>query len=162
MINLALELARQAQNLSAPNPAVGCVLVSPGGEVIGQGHTQAVGGAHAEVMALRDAAARGHASAGATAYVTLEPCAHQGRTGPCCDALISAGIARVIASVADPNPLVAGRGFERLRAAGYPATVRAYRVAEELRYDVNVAGLATAEDAARLESALRAAGYLTR
>ena len=125
MINLALELARQAQNLSAPNPAVGCVLVSAGGEVIGQGHTQAVGGAHAEVMALRDAAARGHASAGATAYVTLEPCAHQGRTGPCCDALISAGIARVIASVADPNPLVAGRGFERLRAAGIEVEVGA-------------------------------------
>jgi diaminohydroxyphosphoribosylaminopyrimidine deaminase/5-amino-6-(5-phosphoribosylamino)uracil reductase len=125
VINLALELARQAQNLSAPNPAVGCVLVSAGGEVIGQGHTQAVGGAHAEVMALRDAAARGHASAGATAYVTLEPCAHQGRTGPCCDALISAGIARVIASVADPNPLVAGRGFERLRAAGIEVEVGA-------------------------------------
>ena len=125
MINLALELARQAQNLSAPNPAVGCVLVSAGGEVIGQGHTQAVGGAHAEVMALRDAAARGHASAGATAYVTLEPCAHQGRTGPCCDALISAGIARVIASVADPNPLVAGRGFERLRAAGIEVEIGA-------------------------------------
>ena len=125
MINLALELARQAQNLSAPNPAVGCVLVSAGGEVIGQGHTQAVGGAHAEVMALRDATARGQASAGATAYVTLEPCAHQGRTGPCCDALICAGITRVFASIADPNPLVAGRGFERLRAAGIEVEIGA-------------------------------------
>lgn len=123
VIQLALELARQAQNLSAPNPAVGCVLVSASGEVIGQGHTQAVGSAHAEVMALRDAAARGHATAGATAYVTLEPCSHQGRTGPCCDALVSAGIARVVAAIADPNPLVAGQGFERLRAAGIEVEV---------------------------------------
>jgi diaminohydroxyphosphoribosylaminopyrimidine deaminase/5-amino-6-(5-phosphoribosylamino)uracil reductase len=123
VINLALELARQAQNLSAPNPAVGCVLVSAGGEVIGQGHTQAVGGAHAEVMALRDAAARGHASAGATAYVTLEPCAHQGRTGPCCEALIAAGVARVVASLVDPNPRVAGQGLARLRAAGVQVEV---------------------------------------
>lgn len=118
MIQQALQLARQAQTLSAPNPAVGCVLVSATGQVIGQGHTQAVGGPHAEVMALRDAASRGHATAGATAYVTLEPCAHQGRTGPCCDALVAAGIAKVVASLQDPNPLVAGEGFARLRAAG--------------------------------------------
>jgi diaminohydroxyphosphoribosylaminopyrimidine deaminase/5-amino-6-(5-phosphoribosylamino)uracil reductase len=117
-MNLALQLAQQAQNHTAPNPAVGCVLVSAYGEVIGQGQTQAVGSAHAEVMALRDAASRGHATAGATAYVTLEPCAHQGRTGPCCDALIAAGIAKVVASIADPNPLVSGQGFDRLRAAG--------------------------------------------
>jgi diaminohydroxyphosphoribosylaminopyrimidine deaminase/5-amino-6-(5-phosphoribosylamino)uracil reductase len=123
VIHLALELARQAQNLSAPNPAVGCVLVSPSGELIGQGHTQAVGSAHAEVMALRDAAARGHATTGATAYVTLEPCSHQGRTGPCCNALVSAGIAKVVAAIADPNPLVAGQGFERLRAAGIQVEV---------------------------------------
>lgn len=118
MIQQALQLALRAQTLSAPNPAVGCVLVSAAGEVIGEGHTQAVGGAHAEVMALRDAANRGHAVAGATAYVTLEPCAHQGRTGPCCDALVAAGISKVVASLEDPNPLVAGRGFARLRAAG--------------------------------------------
>ena len=99
------------------------MLVSASGEVIGQGHTQAVGSAHAEVMALRDAAARGHATAGATAYVTLEPCSHQGRTGPCCDALVSAGIAKVVAAIADPNPLVAGQGFERLRAAGIDVEV---------------------------------------
>ncbi len=118
MINLALQLAKQAQNQTSPNPAVGCVLVSPAGDVIGQGQTQAVGSAHAEVMALRDATNRGHAVTGATAYVTLEPCSHQGRTGPCCDALIAAGIAKVVASIADPNPLVSGQGFERLRAAG--------------------------------------------
>ena len=118
MINLALQLAQQAQNQTSPNPAVGCVLVSAAGNIIGQGQTQAVGSAHAEVMALRDAANRGHDTKGATAYVTLEPCSHQGRTGPCCDALITAGVARVVASIADPNPLVSGQGFERLRAAG--------------------------------------------
>jgi diaminohydroxyphosphoribosylaminopyrimidine deaminase / 5-amino-6-(5-phosphoribosylamino)uracil reductase len=115
----ALALARQAIGLSEPNPRVGCVLVSPAGDrILGQGHTQAAGGAHAEIMALRDAAASGHSVAGATAYVTLEPCAHHGRTGPCCDALAAAGIAKVVAAVEDPNPLVAGQGFARLRAAG--------------------------------------------
>jgi diaminohydroxyphosphoribosylaminopyrimidine deaminase/5-amino-6-(5-phosphoribosylamino)uracil reductase len=118
VINLALQLAKQAQNLTSPNPAVGCVLVSAQGDVIGQGHTQAAGSAHAEVMALRDAASRGHAVTGATAFVTLEPCSHHGRTGPCCDAWIAAGIAKVVAAIADPNPLVSGQGFERLRAAG--------------------------------------------
>ena len=117
-MKLALQLALQAQNQTAPNPAVGCVLVSTQGEVIGQGQTQAAGSAHAEVVALRDAASRGHDVSGATAYVSLEPCSHQGRTGPCCDALIAAGIAKVVASIADPNPLVSGQGFERLRAAG--------------------------------------------
>lgn len=125
MIQLALQLARQAQTLSAPNPAVGCVLVSAAGQIIGQGHTQAVGGPHAEVMALRDAAKHGHATAGATAYVTLEPCAHQGRTGPCCDALVAAGVVKVVASLQDPNPLVAGEGFARLRAAGIVVEVGA-------------------------------------
>lgn len=117
-MRLALDLAARSRALSAPNPAVGCVLVGAGGQVVGQGHTQAVGQAHAEVMALRDAAARGHAVVGATAYVTLEPCAHQGRTGPCCDALVAAGVGRVVASIEDPNPRVAGQGFARLRAAG--------------------------------------------
>ncbi|MBX9818715.1 MAG: bifunctional diaminohydroxyphosphoribosylaminopyrimidine deaminase/5-amino-6-(5-phosphoribosylamino)uracil reductase RibD, partial [Burkholderiaceae bacterium] len=88
------------------------------GRLIGQGHTQRAGGPHAEVMALRDAAAQGHSVVGATAYVTLEPCSHQGRTGPCCDALIAAGIKKVVATNLDPNPLVAGQGFARLRAAG--------------------------------------------
>jgi diaminohydroxyphosphoribosylaminopyrimidine deaminase / 5-amino-6-(5-phosphoribosylamino)uracil reductase len=115
----ALALARQAVGLSEPNPRVGCVIVSATGEkVLGEGHTQAAGDAHAEIMALRDAAANGHSVAGATAYVTLEPCAHHGRTGPCCDALAAAGIGKVVAAVQDPNPLVAGQGFARLRAAG--------------------------------------------
>ena len=105
------------------NPAVGCVIAAPDGTVLGRGRTQAVGGPHAEVMALRDATAQGHATAGATAYVTLEPCSHHGRTGPCCDALIAAGIRQVVASLADPNPRVAGQGFERLRAAGVQVEV---------------------------------------
>ena len=114
----ALELARQARLDCPPNPAVGCVIAGADGTVLGQGHTQPVGHAHAEVMALRDAAQRGHSVTGATAYVTLEPCSHQGRTGPCSDALIAAGIGRVVASVQDPNPKVGGAGFARLRAAG--------------------------------------------
>lgn len=122
-ITQALELAAQALFLSNPNPRVGCVITAADGRVLGCGFTQQAGGPHAEVMALRDAAAQGHAVRGATAWVTLEPCAHQGRTGPCCDALIAAGIARVVASIADPNPLVAGQGFARLRAAGVQVEV---------------------------------------
>lgn len=114
----ALDLARQALFLSNPNPRVGCVLVSAQGEVIGQGFTQQAGGPHAEIMALRDAAAQGHDTRGATAFVTLEPCSHTGRTGPCCNALIDAGIAKVVGATLDPNPQVAGQGFARLRAAG--------------------------------------------
>ena len=119
----ALDLAEQALWLTSPNPRVGCVLTDAGGRVLGRGHTQRVGGPHAEVMALRDAQARGHALQGATAWVTLEPCAHQGRTGPCCDALIHAGVARVVALLTDPNPRVAGQGFARLRAAGVQVEV---------------------------------------
>ena len=114
----AIELARAAIGLTDPNPRVGCVLVAPDGRVIGRGHTQQVGGPHAEVMALRDALARGESARGATAHVTLEPCAHHGRTPPCCDALIEAGVARVVMALEDPFPLVAGQGAARLRAAG--------------------------------------------
>lgn len=118
MMNKALGLAAQALFVSNPNPRVGCVLVAPDGREIGCGHTQQAGGAHAEVMALRSAQEAGHSTRGATAFVTLEPCAHQGRTGPCCDALVAAGIGKVVASLTDPNPVVAGQGFARLRAAG--------------------------------------------
>lgn len=122
-ITQALGLAAQALFLSSPNPRVGCVIATPGGQVLGQGFTQQAGGPHAEVVALRDAAARGGDVRGATAFVTLEPCSHHGRTGPCCDALVQAGIARVVASIADPNPLVAGQGFARLRTAGVEVEV---------------------------------------
>jgi diaminohydroxyphosphoribosylaminopyrimidine deaminase/5-amino-6-(5-phosphoribosylamino)uracil reductase len=120
----ALALAQQAVGLSEPNPRVGCVIVAADGHaVLGEGHTQQRGGPHAEVMALRAAAAAGRSVAGATAYVTLEPCSHHGRTGPCCDALAAAGIGRVVAALSDPNPLVAGGGFARLRAAGIEVQV---------------------------------------
>ncbi|WP_295960773.1 bifunctional diaminohydroxyphosphoribosylaminopyrimidine deaminase/5-amino-6-(5-phosphoribosylamino)uracil reductase RibD [Rhodoferax sp.] len=122
-IALALSLARSALYITPPNPRVGCVLTNADGLIIGQGHTQRAGGPHAEVMALRYAAAKGHSTQGATAYVTLEPCSHHGRTGPCCDALVAAGIRKVVASIADPNPLVAGNGFARLRAAGIEVEV---------------------------------------
>ncbi len=114
----ALQLAHQALWLTSPNPRVGCVITQPDGTLLGEGHTQRAGGPHAEIMALRDAAQRGHSVQGATAWVTLEPCAHQGRTGPCCDALAAAGIARVVTAMTDPNPQVAGQGLQRLAAAG--------------------------------------------
>jgi diaminohydroxyphosphoribosylaminopyrimidine deaminase / 5-amino-6-(5-phosphoribosylamino)uracil reductase len=114
----ALHEAARALGLSNPNPRVGCVITDQNDRLIGQGHTQQAGGPHAEIMALRDAQTRGTSVVGATAYVTLEPCSHHGRTPPCCDALIAAGIAKVVVATTDPNPLVAGRGLERLRAAG--------------------------------------------
>jgi diaminohydroxyphosphoribosylaminopyrimidine deaminase/5-amino-6-(5-phosphoribosylamino)uracil reductase len=116
---LTLALAEQAVGLSDPNPRVGCLIVSAdGATVLGQGHTQAAGGPHAEVMALRDAQARGADVRGATVYVTLEPCAHHGRTPPCCDALVAAGVGRVEIAAGDPNPLVNGQGAARIAAAG--------------------------------------------
>ena len=123
VITALLALSAQAQSIASPNPAVGCILLDAAGNTLGQGHTQPVGGPHAEVMALRDAAALGHDLRGATAYVTLEPCSHHGRTPPCCDALIAAGIKKVVVSVVDPNPLVAGQGIARLRAAGIEVEV---------------------------------------
>jgi diaminohydroxyphosphoribosylaminopyrimidine deaminase/5-amino-6-(5-phosphoribosylamino)uracil reductase len=102
---------------------VGCLLVGEGGRVVAEGSTQHVGGAHAEIAALRSARAAGAETRGATAYVTLEPCSHHGRTPPCCDALIEAGVARVVIAIQDPNPLVAGRGIERLRSAGIEVEV---------------------------------------
>jgi diaminohydroxyphosphoribosylaminopyrimidine deaminase / 5-amino-6-(5-phosphoribosylamino)uracil reductase len=114
----ALALAQQAMGLSEPNPRVGCVIADSDGRVLGTGFTQQAGGAHAETAALAAAHDAGHDVRGATAWVSLEPCAHHGRTPPCCDALIAAGIARVVVAVEDPNPLVAGQGVARLRAAG--------------------------------------------
>ncbi len=119
----ALNLAREALFLTSPNPRVGCVIVDTHNQVLGSGHTQRAGEAHAEVMALRDAQAKNNDVKGATAYVTLEPCSHQGRTGPCCDALVQAGIGRVVVAEGDPNPLVSGQGIARLRAAGVQVDV---------------------------------------
>ncbi len=110
----ALRLARRGLGSTDPNPTVGCVLVRDG-EVVGEGWTAPVGGPHAERAAL---AAAGHRARGATAYVTLEPCCHQGRTGPCTAALIDAGVARVVCAIGDPNPLVNGAGLRALGEAG--------------------------------------------
>ena len=114
----ALAEAQTAVGVCEPNPRVGCVIGDASGQVLGRGATQAVGGPHAEIMALRDAQANGHSVVGATAWVTLEPCAHHGRTPPCCDALVAAGIGRVVIGGRDPNPKVDGAGAARLRAAG--------------------------------------------
>ncbi|SAI72906.1 riboflavin biosynthesis protein ribd [includes: diaminohydroxyphosphoribosylaminopyrimidine deaminase [Bordetella ansorpii] len=113
----ALALARGVLYITSPNPRVGCVIVRDG-QVLGEGATQPPGGPHAEIVALRDAAARGHSVAGATFYVTLEPCSHFGRTPPCADALVAAQPARVVIAMGDPNPKVNGRGIERLSKAG--------------------------------------------
>lgn len=110
----ALELAERGLFTTKPNPMVGC-LIAQGDEVVGEGFHVRQGGAHAEVLALQ---AAGERARGATAYVTLEPCAHAGHTGPCADALVAAGVARVVAAMRDPFPQVDGEGFERLQAAG--------------------------------------------
>jgi diaminohydroxyphosphoribosylaminopyrimidine deaminase/5-amino-6-(5-phosphoribosylamino)uracil reductase len=110
----ALDLAERARGLTSPNPMVGALVVR-GEQVVGEGFHRAAGQPHAEIEALTAAASR---AAGATLYVTLEPCAHQGRTPPCAPAVVAAGIRRVVAAIADPNPLVAGRGVATLRAAG--------------------------------------------
>ncbi|MBI2927201.1 MAG: bifunctional diaminohydroxyphosphoribosylaminopyrimidine deaminase/5-amino-6-(5-phosphoribosylamino)uracil reductase RibD [Verrucomicrobia bacterium] len=116
-MRLALRLARRGYGRTSPNPMVGAVLVK-GREVIGQGWHRRAGGPHAEIEAIRDAQRRGHSVAGATLYVTLEPCCTHGRTSPCTEAIIAAGIKRVVAGGTDPNPAHAGRGFRVLRRAG--------------------------------------------
>ena len=110
----ALTLARKGCGLASPNPMVGCVIVREG-EIVGEGFHEYDKRDHAEIVALKAAGVRAR---GATMYVTLEPCNHQGRTGPCTEAIVAAGIARVVAAVQDPNTVNAGRGFERLREAG--------------------------------------------
>lgn len=115
----AIELAEQGRYSAKPNPCVGCVIVQ-NNQIIGEGWHQTAGGPHAEVHALKQA---GDRAKGATAYVTLEPCSHQGKTPPCADALIDANIARVVVAMQDPNPLVSGKGIEKLRTAGIDVSV---------------------------------------
>src|SRR5579871_4640613 len=110
----ALDLARRGQGRTSPNPAVGAVLVNHG-EIVGRGYHTYAQVKHAEILALDEA---GERARGADLYVTLEPCAHQGRTSPCADAVVNAGVKRVVAAMQDPNPLVSGQGFQRLRDAG--------------------------------------------
>ena len=123
LLHRAIELAQGAIGLSDPNPRVGCVLLDAAGLPAGEGHTQQAGGPHAEVMALRAAMAGGHDLAGGTAYVSLEPCAHHGRTPPCADALVAAGLKRVVMASLDPFDQVAGKGLAILRGAGLQADV---------------------------------------
>ncbi len=122
----ALELARQGRGQTSPNPAVGAVVVRDG-QVAGRGFHTWAGVKHAEVLALEEA---GEKARGATVYVTLEPCSHHGRTGPCTEALIAAGVSRVVAAMADPNPLVAGVGLRRLREAGLSVEIDSRHAAE--------------------------------
>lgn len=124
----ALELARRGLHTTHPNPRVGCVIVA-GGEVVGEGFHERAGGPHAEIVALAQAGARAR---GADAYLTLEPCCHSGRTGPCTEALKAAGVGRVLAAMEDPNPLVAGRGLAAMRAAGVATDVGLMQAEAEL------------------------------
>lgn len=119
---LALEWAAKSMFLTAPNPRVGCVIVKDG-RLLGAGHTQPAGQAHAEIQALQQAREQGLEVVGATVYVTLEPCSHHGRTPPCVEALIQARVARVVIAIMDPNPLVAGEGVAHLQAAGIEVSV---------------------------------------
>ncbi len=116
----ALELARRGVGLVAPNPCVGAVIVEERGAVVGEGFHTFDGVKHAEILALEQASEKAR---GATLYLNLEPCAHQGRTGPCADAVIAAGISRVVACMQDPNPAVCGKGFAKLREAGIAVSV---------------------------------------
>jgi diaminohydroxyphosphoribosylaminopyrimidine deaminase/5-amino-6-(5-phosphoribosylamino)uracil reductase len=133
-MKLALEWAAKGLYTTSPNPRIGCVIVR-GGQVIGAGVTQSAGQDHAEIQAMKDAQRRGHDVRGATAYVTLEPCNHYGRTPPCSDALVRAGLGHVVAAMEDPNPLVAGQGMAKLAAAGIE--VSSGLLADEA-YEVNI------------------------
>lgn len=143
----ALELARRGGGHTYPNPAVGCVIVDAAGTVVGEGYHPRAGLPHAEVYALR---AAGQAAAGATAYVTLEPCNHYGRTPPCSRALVAAGVARVVVGVADPNPLVGGQGVATLRGAGIPVAVGCEEAA---CFDINAEFMARMQAQAAAEAA---------
>jgi len=130
----ALEWAEKGLYTTMPNPRVGCVIVKDQ-QFLAAGFTQPAGYAHAEIHALHNAKAQGNDVRGATAYVTLEPCSHYGRTPPCADALVEAGIARVVAAMMDPNPKVAGQGFAKLKAAGITVV---YPLLEDAAHELNI------------------------
>ena len=134
MMQRALAAAARSRTVSPPNPWVGCVIVTADGRIF-EGSTEAPGSRHAEVVALDAARAANADLAGATVYTTLEPCSHHGRTPPCTDALVAAGVARVVTALTDPDPQVAGEGFARLRAAGITVDVGvgARAAADQLR-----------------------------
>ena len=136
-LNAALDLAQQAIGVSDPNPRVGCVLGREDGSLIASGFTQEAGGMHAEASAIAAALAAGQDLGGATAWVSLEPCAHHGRTPPCCEALVTAGIARVVVAIRDPFPQVDGAGIEYLRASGVRVDMADKAFAARAR-DINI------------------------
>lgn len=155
-MHLALDLAREGVGLASPNPTVGCVLVK-NGEVIGRGFHIYDHRDHAEIVALKEA---GSAAEGATAYVTLEPCSHTGRTGPCADALIHAKVARVVAATVDPNPQVAGQGLAKLTQAGIAVTVGVLQQEARRLNDSFAKWIAASSPFVTLKAALSVDGYL--
>src|SRR5918993_5280112 len=123
-MNRALDLAERGRGTTSPNPMVGAVIVREDGTIVGQGYHERAGGPHAEVRALDEA---GDLARGASLYCTLEPCSHVGRTGPCVERIVAAGVSRVIAGSGDPDPRVSGRGFEFLRRNGIGVSIGAAR-----------------------------------
>ena len=153
----ALALARKGLGLASPNPMVGCVIVREG-QIVGEGFHQYDLRDHAEIVALK---AAGEKARGATLYVTLEPCNHTGRTGPCTEAIISAGVQRVVAAMDDPNPLTSGRGFERLRAAGIDVFTGAEEDAAKLLNESFAWWIRTKKPFVTLKSAMTLDGQLS-
>ncbi len=158
----ALDLAAEGVGLASPNPYVGAILVDDRGSIVGRGFHTYAGVKHAEVLAIEQAGSRAR---GSTLYINLEPCSHQGRTGPCADAVVAAGIRRVVASMSDPNPKVGGQGFARLRAAGILVEVglleeSARRLNEAFaRYIRHRLPLVTLKSAMSLDGQIAAAGH---
>ncbi len=165
LLRRALELARAGLGLASPNPYVGAVITDAAGNVVGEGSYTYTGRKHAEILALESA---GEKARGGTLYINLEPHAHQGRTPPCTDALIAAGIRRVVASMRDPNPKVSGRGFEQLRAAGMQVEVGGFEEeAQKLneafaRYIRNGVPFVTLKSALTLDGKIAPAAHQTR
>jgi len=155
----ALELAHATAGLASPNPKVGCVIVRDG-EILGEGAHLYDERDHAEIVALRHARERLTDLSGVTAYVTLEPCSHHGRTGPCADALIEAGVRRVVVGTLDPNPQVSGRGIARLRAAGIDITVGVLQPEARAINDAFAQFIRTGRPLVTLKAALSADGML--
>ena len=158
-IRRALDLARQGIGLASPNPCVGAVLVDEHGEVIGAGFHTYGGVQHAEILALEQAGGRAN---GATLYINLEPCSHHGRTGPCADALVKAGIDRLVACMQDPNPAVAGRGFQRLRDAGIDVNIGMFESEARVLNEAFAKYIRTGQPLVTLKSAMSLDGMIAR
>ena len=153
----ALFLAERGRGTTSPNPVVGAVVVSDDGVVVGQGAHLRAGGPHAEVVALEMAGSRAR---GATLYCTLEPCSHTGRTGPCVERIVPAGIRRVVAAMGDPNPRVSGAGFARLRAEGVEVDVGVGEVEARRRNAAFVTWITKGRPLVTLKTAVSADGFV--